>query len=246
MSKRSAVRVVISQSMLFPWVGMLEQVRLSDVYVHYDDVQFSKGSFVNRVQIKAPEGMKWMTVPLPTLRLGQRIDEVAVPSCSQWRDQHLTLLRRSLSAAPYLEDAIGLVQQVYRKDYANIGELSRASLMALVDYFELRAGKRFVDVAHLDVPGSSGDRVLEVVQTVGGTEYVTGHGGWRYLDHERFEKSSVHVRYMNYRRSAYPQQYGEFVPFVSALDLVANCGRSGARYINSETIDWKEFSNESA
>lgn len=246
MSERSAVRVVISQSMLFPWVGMLEQVRLSDVYVYYDDVQFSKGSFVNRVQIKAPEGLKWMSVPLPTLRLGQRIDEVAVPPCSQWREQHLTLLRRSLTAAPYFEDAIALVERVYEADYASIGDLSRASLMALVDYFELRAGKRFVNVADLGVPGSSSDRVLEVVQAVGGTEYVTGHGARRYLDHERFEKSALHVRYMNYRRLAYPQQHGEFVPFVSALDLVANCGRSGARYINSETIDWKEFSNESA
>ena len=44
--------VVISQPMLFPWVGMFEQVALADVFVHYDDVQFSKGSFTNRVQLK--------------------------------------------------------------------------------------------------------------------------------------------------------------------------------------------------
>ena len=54
-------RVVISQSMLFPWVGLLEQMRLADVFVHYDDVQFSKGSFVNRVQVKTPDGVRWMT-----------------------------------------------------------------------------------------------------------------------------------------------------------------------------------------
>ena len=47
--------VVISQPMLFPWVGMFEQIRLADVYVHYTDVQFSKGSFVNRVQIKTAD-----------------------------------------------------------------------------------------------------------------------------------------------------------------------------------------------
>ena len=44
--------VVISQPMFFPWVGMFEQIALADVYVHYDDVQFSKGSFTNRVQLK--------------------------------------------------------------------------------------------------------------------------------------------------------------------------------------------------
>ena len=45
--------VVISQPMYFPWVGMLEQMALADVWVHLDDAQFSKGGFFNRVQIKA-------------------------------------------------------------------------------------------------------------------------------------------------------------------------------------------------
>ena len=31
--------VVISQSMLFPWVGTLEQMLLADVFIHYDDVK---------------------------------------------------------------------------------------------------------------------------------------------------------------------------------------------------------------
>jgi hypothetical protein len=246
MNEPTLARVVISQSMLFPWVGMLEQVRLADIYVHYDDVQFSKGSFVNRVQIKAPEGAKWLTVPLPKLRLGQRIDEVEVPPTRDWRDQHVSLLRRSLSGAPFFSDAMSLVESVYAVNYANIGQLSRASLMALVEYFEIGAKTRFVDVADLGVPGSSSDRVLKVVQAVGGTEYITGHGALRYLDHALFETSSISVQYMNYQRQPYPQLHGEFNPYVSGLDLVANCGRDGSRYITSQTIDWKELSHESA
>ena len=66
------MKVVISQPMFFPWVGFLEQMRLADVYVHYDDVQFSKGSFTNRVQIKTPEGFIWLTAPLRNLRAGRK------------------------------------------------------------------------------------------------------------------------------------------------------------------------------
>jgi hypothetical protein len=114
--------------------------------------------------------------------------------------------------------------------------------MSLVDYFGLDRTTRFVDVADLCVPGTSSDRVLDVVQALHGTDYVTGHGALRYLDHEHFERSSIRISYMNYRRLPYPQLHGDFTPFVSALDLVANCGRDGARYITSETIDWKELS----
>ena len=57
------MNLVISQSMYFPWVGMLEQIRLADVFMHYDDVQLARG-FYNRVQVKTAQGARWLTVPL--------------------------------------------------------------------------------------------------------------------------------------------------------------------------------------
>ena len=49
-------KIVISQPMLFPWIGIFEQIKLSDVYVHYDDAQLPQGrSFINRVQIKTKD-----------------------------------------------------------------------------------------------------------------------------------------------------------------------------------------------
>ena len=68
--------VVISQPMYFPWVGMLEQMALADVWVHLDDAQFSKGGFFNRVQIKTTDGTPWLTVPLAENKLGQPLNEI--------------------------------------------------------------------------------------------------------------------------------------------------------------------------
>lgn len=239
------MRVVISQSMLFPWVGLLEQVRLADVFVHYDDVQFSKGSFVNRVQVKTPEGVRWMTVPLAGVQLGQRIDEIRLQPVANWRDQHLSLLRRSFAGAPHAGDALALAEQVYGEEHASLAHLARASLLALVDYFGLNLQCRFADSASLGVGGSSSERVLRIVQRLGGTVYVTGHGAARYLDHEWFEREGVEVAYMAYRRQPYPQSHGDFNPHVSGLDLVAHCGREGRQYIQSNTVAWRDFLNES-
>src|SRR5271165_5531971 len=81
------MNVVISQPMFFPWVGMFEQIRLADVYIHYSDVQFSKGGFVNRVQIKTASGIKWLTVPLEGVSLGQKINQVRIDDRRAWREQ---------------------------------------------------------------------------------------------------------------------------------------------------------------
>ena len=240
------MRVVISQSMLFPWVGLLEQMRLADMFVHYDDVQFSKGSFVNRVQIKTADGVRWMTLPTRNLHLGQRICEVEIAPTSQWVGQHLALLTASLAGAPHADDAIGLAESVYAAAHSHLGSLARASLLALSDYFGLVEGKRFVDVGTLDIGGRSSQRVLDVVKRVGGRQYITGHGAARYMDHALFDRAGVEVRYMRYRQQAYPQLHGDFTPYVSGLDLVANCGREGRRYICSDTVPWEKFLHESA
>lgn len=240
------MRIVISQSMLFPWIGLLEQVRLADVFVHYDDVQFSKGSFVNRVQIKAPEGMRWMTVPLRDKRLGQVIDAIRLAPAADWQPAHLDLLERSFAGAPHAHDALKLVADVYQREHPHLASLARASLLALADYFGIAIGTRFVNVRDLDIPGSGTERVLAIVKHLGGTTYITGHGASRYLDHEAFERAGVAVEYMNYRNSPYPQAHGAFTPYLSSLDLVAQCGGAGERNIDSGTIAWKEFLHESS
>ncbi len=233
--------VVISQPMLFPWVGLLEQVRQADVFVHYDDVQFSKGSFTNRVQLKVPGGTDWLTIPLANRSLGVRIDELLVDERKAWRQAHLDKFAQAYAAAPFRDDALSLLRRVYSLETSRLVDVVIASFHALVDYFDLAAGRRFVMSADLAVPGSGSTRVLELVRSLGGARYVTGHGASNYLEHELFERSGVQVDYLDYQLAAYPQLHGRFTPFVSSLDLVANQGRAGRSVITSGTVSWREF-----
>jgi len=240
------MNIVISQSMYFPWVGFLEQLRLADLFVLYDDVQFSKGSFTNRVQIKTAAGPRWLTVPLPGIRLGQRIDEVCLDERRDWRAQHRDMLWQAYRKAPFVADMLALVDDVFNRPATTLSELSHASVLALADYFGLAVHLRQLNAAAMGIDGSGSQRVLDIVRAVGGTVYITGHGARNYLDHQAFEDAGIAVHYMDYRRLAYPQLHGEFTPYVSALDLVANCGREGARYIQSTTLEWKKFIHEPA
>jgi len=250
-------RVVISQPMFFPWVGMFEQLRLADVYVHYDDVQFSKGSFTNRVQIKTIQGPKWLTLPVG-VHLGEAINQVRLaqvrlahaplarstrqsPASANWRARHLAFLAQAFAGAPHLEEALGLVRSVYESPHDQLCELVIASMEAVLGYFELAPAVRFLRSSQMNVPGSGWARVLEIVKRTEGDVYVTGHGARNYLDHEAFERAGVRVEYMDYERRPYPQLHGAFTPHVSILDLVANVGRAGRSVIASGTKPWREF-----
>ena len=235
------MKVVITQPMLFPWVGLLEQIMLADVLVNYADVQFSKGSFTNRVQIKEPAGTRWMTVPLEKFHLGARIDEVKPATNVDWRAQHLRMLEQAYEAAPHASDMLALVRAVYESDYANMGALALASMRAVCRYLGIDLDSKFVDSPELDIPGRNSDRVLAIVKKLQGDTYITGHGAKNYLAHAEFEQQGVAVEYMNYAMRPYPQLHGAFTPFVSSLDLIANHGPAGKQYMCPQTLNWREF-----
>jgi WbqC-like protein family len=233
--------VVISQPMFFPWVGMFEQMRLADIYVHYDDVQFSKGSFTNRVQIKTLSGSKWLTVPLSDLHLGQHINQVALAPMAEWTARHLAQLEQAYRGAPYMAEMLALVAAVYAKPVSTIGDLGIASMEAVQSYFGIGGRTSFLRSSELGIDGNGDDRVLAVVQALGGDRYVTGHGARHYLDHQRFEAAGVRVEYIDYRKVPYAQLHGAFTPYVTILDLIANRGREGASAICSGTRPWRDF-----
>jgi hypothetical protein len=236
----AATKVVISQPMYFPWVGLLEQIRLADVFIHYSDVQYVRG-FFNRVQIKTVRGSDWLTVPLRDQHRGQLISEVAIDERLDWRSKHREILRQSYRKTPYLSDLLSIFDDVVSAHVSNLADLSIASVMALAEYFDLTSNCRFHDSRDLGICGSSSQRLLDLTIKVGGATYITGHGARNYLNHEIFENAGITVQYINYQLSDYPQIHGAFTPYVSALDLVANCGSQGSEVIRSTTIPWREF-----
>lgn len=225
--------------MFFPWGGLFEQVRLADVFVHYDDVQFPLGrSFISRVQIKTPQGSTWLTAPV--VRAGkQMISEVRLDDAQAWREKHVRTLRQNYGRAPFAAEMLELATQAYALASTSLSEFNIAATEQLAAYYGFRP--EFIRSSSFALTSTSSQHLLDIVLRLGGDVYITGHGARHYLDHELFERHGVRVEYMNYQRTAYPQLHGTFDPHVTLLDLVANTGRDGGRYIQSPSVYWKEF-----
>lgn len=229
-------RVVISQPMYFPWAGFMAQMALADVYIWLDDTQFSKGSFTNRVQVKTPNGIKWMSVPLEGKGSFRLIRELA-PGRPDWHRTHKALLEQAFRGRAHAADAISLFEEV---DFsAPLSDVLVASAEAQAEALGILPNIRTTSTA-LAVEGRSWERVLGMVKAVGGTEYISGTGGLAYLDHDAFEAAGVSVSYMNYAPRPWPQDAAAFTPYVTSLDLVASVSRILARdHLNPAVLDWR-------
>lgn len=234
-------RLVITQPMFFPWVGLFEQIRLADYLVNLNDVQFSKGSFTNRVQIKTASGIKWLTVSTEKISLGQKINQIPISYKTDWREQHIKTLKEAYQLAPFFDQMMALVERVYSHKYGTLDEISFNSMVEVLKFFDIKNEKTFTS-SELPVSGSGSERVLNIARELKVTDYITGHGAKNYLDHAAFESNNISVSYIDYVKLEYPQLHGDFTPYVSILDLIAMKGVEGVKNICSQTIDWKKMS----
>jgi len=229
--------VVISQPMLFPWPGFFEQMSLADKYFWLDDTQFSKGSFSNRVQINGGGARKWLTIPLMGKGSFQSIHELK--EASDFRSSHMSVLKQAYKDAPFARDALRIVEEVY--EFSNICDLLIASAEVPARWLSLASKQRRERTSVTGVEGRSWKRVLDLVLSVDGTDYLTGHGAADYLDHEAFQMAGVQVQYMNYSKTRWPQAGDDFSPYVSILDLIAQTGPEAVNYLRPATMPWIEF-----
>lgn len=233
-------KVVILQPQFFPWLGLFEQIRLADIYVHFDDVQMPLNStFINRVQVKGPNGQHWLSAPVNRPSGLPLIKDIEFSSAASWRKEHLNTLALFYGKAPYYREMMDLAETVYGFSGNNLANFNIHAIERISAYFGFAtAFKRSSDMPNAH---KSSERLLAICRSVDAHVYITGHGSKNYLDHGLFDDNGVRVEYMRYGYDPYPQFFGAFTPYVSVLDLIAHTGKSGKQWINKGTIYWKDL-----
>ena len=231
--------VVVSQPMFLPWIGIFEQVSIADLFVHYDDVQFPQGrSFSSRVQVKAEQGCRWLTVPVR--RDGkQLIKNVRIDQSKDWKKSHLGVFHECYRRAEFADLAMALVESIYNCDCDYLSEFCILGIEKIANL--LRLNCKFKLSSSYNITSSSSQKLLEIVREERGDTYVTGHGAKNYLDHELFESCGIDIEYMDYVLKEYTQLHGNFTPYVSIIDLIANVGEKAGDYVVARTVNWKKF-----
>lgn len=215
--------VGILQPSYLPWLGYFEQIFRADVFVFYDDVQFEKGSWRNRNRIKTPQGAHWLTVPVLTKgRDFPAINEVRVNNAEPWQKKHLRTLAQYYSKAPHYAEHAPALAGIIDQPWERLCDLNVALIRHLAEALGIRTP--FLFASELGIQGSGAPRLVEILAHLGGTVFYEGAAGRDYIDESLFSARGMRVEYQEYKHPVYAQLHGEFVPFLSVVDLLFNHG----------------------
>ncbi len=225
--------LVVLQPGYLPWLGFFDQMRRSDVFVYYDDVQFDKHGWRNRNRIKSPSGPAWLTVPVLHHGQGQPlINDTLIDTRSGWARKHVGTLRQYYAKAPHVKRYVPELEELLHRRWTRIVDLDLAVTALLAGWLKLTPN--VVRASALGVGGAQSERLINLCVHVGADRYLSGSAARDYLDVAAFARRGIDVVWQDYRHPVYPQQHEPFVPYLSAIDLLLNCGDDSAAILSGE------------
>lgn len=224
-------RVAILQSNYIPWKGYFDLIASVDEFVLYDDMQYTRRDWRNRNQIKTPQGIQWLTVPVIVKgKYHQKIRDTEIDGVA-WAQDHWKALSQNYRRAPYFEDIASWLEPLYLNVHrTHISELNRQFIEAICRFMDIKTCIRNSSEFHL-YEGKT-ERLAGICQQTGAQAYVSGPSAKDYMDEKVFEDMGIQVAWFDYTGyTEYPQLWGEFTHNVTILDLLFNCGRGAHHHM---------------
>ncbi|MBX3031583.1 MAG: WbqC family protein [Chloroflexi bacterium] len=189
-------RVAVMQPYLFPYLGYWQLMASADLFVLYDDVQYVRGSWMNRNRVLVDGRPAWITLPVSPAPLRTSI---AATRLGARHDTAVATIRRRVEqayrSAPVLPTGLRILDHSFQAGDAMLLEPVLRSIDAVRD--ELGLTTPMVRSSTLDYDRSlpREARLIELCRIVGGEEYLSLSGGRRLYRTEAFAAAGLRLRF---------------------------------------------------
>ncbi len=231
------MRAAIMQPTYLPWIGYFGMIDLSDTFVFYNDVKFEKQSWQQRNKIKSPDG-KWMWLSVPVVHNhSQDIKDVQINNNIGWRDNHWKSITFSYGKYPFFKDFQDDINKIYQHEWNYLGDLNSYIIKVLAKLVGICIPDFLESVELTNVTGQKTDRVCQILERIKADELIVGPGTKEYLEFSKLKEKGIKVYWYEFQHPVYPQYRGEFISYLSTLDLIFNTGNEAINYLRSGSKD---------
>lgn len=225
------MKLAVHQPQYLPWFPYLMKIEKADIFVLLDTADFQKNGVQNRNAIKTPNGAQWLTVPV-IQKLGTKIKDIEIAD-QNWQKKHWKAIVQNYSKAAYFTQYAGIVESWFVREWKQLSDLNNTILTDLLAMFEIETPiDRTSNLPFTDAKAT--DMLVCICKHTGAKEYISGMGGKAYMDESAFENEGIKIHYESpLLPKPYTQCYQKvaFMPDLSSLDILLNCGPSWRTYI---------------
>lgn len=217
------MKVAIMQPYFLPYIGYFQLLKFTDIFVIYDNIQFTKKGWIHRNRF-----LQNGKDELFTISISKDSDFLDI------KDRKLTLdylevntkslrkIESSYKKAPYFKEVYPLIKNCFLfEDHNNLFDFVYNSINIIKDYLKIETtiliSSKLDNENHLF---KGKERVQFICKKLNAYQYINPIGGLSLYDKQDFKNQSIQLNFILSKNIEYPQFNNRFVPWLSIIDVL--------------------------
>jgi hypothetical protein len=228
-------KIAITQSNYVPWRGYFDLINYVDEFIFFDEVQYTRRDWRNRNLIRNVEKKIWITIPVNSKgKYFSNILDMKIAD-QKWFKKHLDLISHNYKKSKYFNETYPFFEQIFKMNRQDkLYLINRNIIVEICKYLKINTKFNYSeDIAISFKEKDPSLRLIEICKKQNATTYVTGPAAKSYLDENLFTRENIKIKFFDYKECKKYQQSGEnFIPKLSIIDCIFNCGVNKKDYFN--------------
>ena len=191
-----------------------------DLFIVYDNIQYTKKGWFNRNQILMNGKPLMFTIPLQKDSDYLDVCQRSVVSDTKPRIKILNQIKNAYSKAPMFSETYPFIQQLFELSDNNLFEFIYNSILKIKEKFNIDT--KIIKSSSVDIDHSlkSQDKVIALCKAVNADCYINMINGAKLYSIEDFNKAGLKLSFLKQYIKEYKQFNNDFVPYLSILDVI--------------------------
>ena len=218
------MKIAIMQPYFFPYLGYFQLINAVDIFIVYDNIQFTKKGWGRRNRMLLNGKAKMFSLPLKNASGFLDIKERCLADDYLLTNKKtLRQLENAYSKAPHFHKVFPLLQRCFLfKKHDNLFDFLLFSINEICSFLEIESTIKISSV--LDDEGEclrNKKRIIRLCEKLNATMYINPIGGQQLYDKSEFDEQGLILKFLKMHKIQYQQLDSmNFIPNLSIIDVM--------------------------
>jgi len=215
------MKIGIMQPYFFPYIGYWQLINLVDKFVVYDNIKFTKSSWIRRNQILLNGKNKMISLPIKKdsdyLDVNKRF---LSETFKKEKTKIINQLKIAYSKTPQFHAVFPLIESTLNCGIENLFDFIYETIKVVIGYLEIDTEIIISSSIDMNHSLANKDRVIEICKKLNADCYINPIGGLKLYDKEDFKLHGIDLKFIKTDFFEYKQFDNEFIPNLSIIDVM--------------------------
>jgi hypothetical protein len=211
----------IMQPYFLPYIGYWQLINSADIFVVYDNIEYTKKGWFNRNRILEAGHDRLFTIPIKKASDYLPVNQRHLSDDSQAEiARTLRIIQNNYKKAPQFAIAYPVIEECFLFAGKNLFDYIHNSITVVAAYLDIPAKIVLSSEVAIDHSLKAEKKVMAICKATGAATYINAIGGMELYDKAAFKAQGIDLKFIKSRSIEYQQFTAPFVPWLSIIDVM--------------------------